>query len=64
MFEGLQAFQTAIRWIWRQIESFPVPIEEIMDVHTFAGADFAVGTDTARRRMRRPGARALKFRDF
>jgi hypothetical protein len=53
------AFRASARWIWQQIESFPpFQIEEIVLVQTF------VGTDTARRLLRRPVVRAMKFRGF
>jgi hypothetical protein len=41
MSETVQAFRISVRWLWRQIESFPVPIEEIVHVQAFAGADTA-----------------------
>ena len=48
MSETVQAFCISVRWLWQQIESFPVPIEEMVHVQAFAGAD------TARRLSRRP----------
>jgi hypothetical protein len=57
MSETVQAFRISVRWLWQQIESFPVPIEEIVHVQAFAGAD------TAWRLSRRPVRRGT-FRPF
>jgi hypothetical protein len=32
---------TSLRWLWLQIESFPIPIEEIVHIQAFAGANMA-----------------------
>lgn len=47
MAETVRAVSISFRWLWLQIESFPVPIEEMVHVQAFAG------TDTARRLSRR-----------
>lgn len=49
MSETVRALRASLHWLRLQIESFPVPIEEIIHVQAFTGT----GADTAWRLSRR-----------
>lgn len=41
MSETVRALRASLHWLRLQIESFPVPIEEIVHVQAFTGTDTA-----------------------